>query len=352
MGMKKKNWKTWILAAALSLGNFSLCFGADGTWMDLGDGGWSYQRANGSMARGSWEDIDGEWYYFGPDERMATGWQEISNIRYHFEPDGRLTEGWKCYGDGENGQWHYYDSAGNAVIGWFEDGGDWYWFSPEGILNQESSKTIGGKEYWFLPDGRLLSNRYEGIHYYNSLGQPDPSYDVRVWNEQGETITLSDGEEKALEEALNRLPSGWLKTFVDGDWHFVYCPDRGAYQELSDGAGGSYPVHYELNDAERTLYVSSPEGILDGFGAFLYLRSAQDRKAYQYPGILRHREYFILELTGIPQSHKRDESLVFGALFAAYLDEEGRAYMEEEMNDMAWLIGTIIDSRAADGTRK
>ena len=69
MGMKKRYWKTWILAAVLSLGNICLCFGADGTWIDLGDGGWSYQRANGSMARGSWEDIDGEWYYFGPDER-------------------------------------------------------------------------------------------------------------------------------------------------------------------------------------------------------------------------------------------------------------------------------------------
>ena len=47
---------------------------------------------NGSMAQNSFEDIDGEWYYFDADGNMVSGWRKISNQMYHFEEDGRLTE--------------------------------------------------------------------------------------------------------------------------------------------------------------------------------------------------------------------------------------------------------------------
>ena len=65
-------------------------YGAGGTWMENGAGGWNYRRENGSMAQNSFEDIDGEWYYFDADGNMVSGWRKISNQMYHFEEDGRL----------------------------------------------------------------------------------------------------------------------------------------------------------------------------------------------------------------------------------------------------------------------
>ena len=120
----------------------------------------------------------------------------------------------------------------------------------------------------------------------------------------------------------------------------------------SDNFSADGKVYYRISDTERTLYASEPDGFIMGFGAFLYQSSEKERKDNLFQNMLRHREYFILELTGIPEQEKRDQELVFAALFAASEKEEGRAYMEEEMNDVAWLMETILGSRAADGTRR
>lgn len=69
-------------------------------------------------SRGTWEDIDGEWYHFDRNGIMETGWKTVGNIRYHFNQDGSLSEGWQYDGPG-GGNWYYYDSAGNAKIQWF-----------------------------------------------------------------------------------------------------------------------------------------------------------------------------------------------------------------------------------------
>ena len=81
-----------FLAKPFAGGNLT-AYGAGGTWMENGAGGWNYRRENGSMAQNSFEDIDGEWYYFDADGNMVSGWRKISNQMYHFEEDGRLTEG-------------------------------------------------------------------------------------------------------------------------------------------------------------------------------------------------------------------------------------------------------------------
>ena len=119
----------WMAAAALgalfSLQAVCTAFGADGTWIPDGNR-WKYERSDGSMAAGTWEDIDGEWYHFGSDSYMQTGWQKVGNLRYFFEDGGALAEGWSCYtGDGDE-KWYYYDENGNVRIHWQEIGGKWY----------------------------------------------------------------------------------------------------------------------------------------------------------------------------------------------------------------------------------
>ena len=69
----------WMAAAALgalfSLQAVCTAFGADGTWIPDGNR-WKYERSDGSMAAGTWEDIDVPFRVrFLYADRMAEGGQ-------------------------------------------------------------------------------------------------------------------------------------------------------------------------------------------------------------------------------------------------------------------------------------
>mgnify|MGYP000727252004 CR=1 FL=1 len=41
-----------------------------------------------------WRQLDGAWYYFNSDGRMATGMIEVGGLRYYMDPsDGRMVSG-------------------------------------------------------------------------------------------------------------------------------------------------------------------------------------------------------------------------------------------------------------------
>ncbi|RHS65502.1 hypothetical protein DW954_10445 [Clostridium sp. AM45-5] len=60
----KKNKKYALTAAALALTaiHAMTSFAADGTWT-LTDAGYTFTYSDGRAARGTWEDLDGEWYH-------------------------------------------------------------------------------------------------------------------------------------------------------------------------------------------------------------------------------------------------------------------------------------------------
>ena len=97
----KKNKKYALTAAALALTaiHAMTSFAADGTWT-LTDAGYTFTYSDGRAARGTWEDLDGEWYHFDQNGIMETGWRTVGNIRYHFNTDGSLSEGWQYDGPG------------------------------------------------------------------------------------------------------------------------------------------------------------------------------------------------------------------------------------------------------------
>ena len=62
--MKKKRTLILIGAVGILLAVQTITsFAADGKWT-LTDAGYTFTYSNGRKARGTWEDIDGEWYHF------------------------------------------------------------------------------------------------------------------------------------------------------------------------------------------------------------------------------------------------------------------------------------------------
>ena len=281
--MKKKRTLILIGAVGILLAVRTITsFAADGKWT-LTDAGYTFTYSDGRKARGTWEDIDGEWYHFDRNGIMETGWKTVGNIRYHFNQDGSLSEGWQYDGPG-GGNWYYYDSAGNAKIQWFQDKGNWYWFDSDGKMNKEAVRTIKGKTYAFRPDGSMRVNEYAGFSYTDYDGQPDPAGDILTVNADGTAKTVSEAEENEIAVYINAFPDGWRKKFRDDGWRFVYCPSGGAYRTFKDKRGNVlYSCNYSLDEEKKELRFSKTDAVKGGFGAYVYENSGDEMKKDQFP---------------------------------------------------------------------
>ena len=345
----------WMAAAALgalfSLQAVCTAFGADGTWIPDGNR-WKYERSDGSMAAGTWEDIDGEWYHFGSDSYMQTGWQKVGNLRYFFEDGGALAEGWSCYtGDGDE-KWYYYDENGNVRIHWQEIGGKWYWFNSSGVLNLEASKTIGGRKFYFHEDGSMVENEYVGFHYFNMDGQPDEQYFITAERQDGGKISVEETVKDEIAEKINALPAGWRKKFLDDGYKFIYCPEKGYYGAVKDEeTGDRYYIRHKLSKADHYLRFSEPDAIWAGFGEYMYLNMKKELRDYDFSWWVRRRSYELSEMTDIPEALYDDYQTMFGLLYADYMDEEKRPQMEVLLDDICWIFEKILDTLNEDGTR-
>lgn len=111
------------------LGAFGIGAGGRG-WVEQ-DGGWWYEREDGSYPAGGWESIGGAWYLFDADGWMLAGWQE------------------------KDGEWYFLGSDGAMRSGWFRAGGEWFYASEAHDGSFGAMRTglveVGG-ELYFLHD--------------------------------------------------------------------------------------------------------------------------------------------------------------------------------------------------------
>ena len=344
----KEKWQRMLAVLVLTLSAGHMAYAADGTWT-LTDRGYEYVRQNGTRARGTWEDIDGEWYHFDASGIMDTGWRTIGNIRYHFNTDGSLSEGWQYDGAG-GGNWYYYDSSGNAVIQWFQDKGNWYWFDADGKMNKESVRTIGGKTYAFRPDGSMRINEYAGFSYIDFDGQPDEEGNILAADTDGKAVDVGEETKNEIAGYVNAFPDGWRKKFRDDGWRFVYSPQGGAYRTFRDKGGNAlYSCFYSLDEGEKKLYFSKADAVRDGFGAYVYENSGDEIKHDQFPKAARYRFDVIQEATGLPDAARREYDVEFAALFHVFQTEDAWNRFKEKAPDAAWTIERAAANRSADG---
>lgn len=139
------------------------------------DDGSKYVDSTGRMVRNTWQQVDGNWYYFEGTGRMVSGKKRlIDNLWYYFSDDGVMQTGW--YTDGTD--WYYADisSGGHLLTSCWkqlepaEDSGaesstddyctNWFYFQASGKAARASETdykefVIDGKRYAFDTYGRM-----------------------------------------------------------------------------------------------------------------------------------------------------------------------------------------------------
>lgn len=111
----------------------------NGTWERLENGSWKFRLTGGGYAAYRWGLIDGRWYYFDADGRMATGWLYLNDVWYCLATaedavqltgikEGDMITGW--YYDRRLQRWFYLEANGVMAVGWKEIDGKWYYFNP------------------------------------------------------------------------------------------------------------------------------------------------------------------------------------------------------------------------------
>ena len=124
--------------------------------------------SNGNTVTG-WQEINGAWYYFNPDNYSyaITGTvAEIGGHKYSFDENGYMFIGWKKEADG---YWYLYNSDLNAQI-------------PYGAARTGWAQSAPTSPWYFLNDGRI-EGYPQGAMLVNGT-----TPDGYVVNENGEWI--------------------------------------------------------------------------------------------------------------------------------------------------------------------
>ena len=122
--------------------------------------GWSYQRANGSIAKAEWEMINGTWYHFDSKGYMQTGWLNLDGTWYYLNADGKMAT--DTYVDG-----YYVDANGAWVVeGWQNSGYGWWYQRANGSYPSNGWEMINGIWYYFDANGYMLKDEATPDGYY------------------------------------------------------------------------------------------------------------------------------------------------------------------------------------------
>ena len=156
------------------------------------DGDWYYYQTSGKMVENRWLKINNIWYYFDKSGKMATGLTDINNVKYYFADSGKMIYGWHKAKDGTwyygksngygielgwkkiNGIWYYFDQDGKMATGSKDIGGKTYFFLNSGKMHSGWNKLNDGTWNYYLPSGEKAFSRWRIIgntwYYFDNEG--------------------------------------------------------------------------------------------------------------------------------------------------------------------------------------
>lgn len=138
---------------------------------------------DGSYVTNSFEDIDGQKYYFDENGNKVTGFKTIGTEAYYFNESGVLQSNMQKHQDlstgtilyslkKEDGKYHYYLENGLAFNGMSHLNGKFYYF--ENGIQSFGEKQVNGAWYNFKKDGTLsvgFVNVGNSSKYYDNAGR-------------------------------------------------------------------------------------------------------------------------------------------------------------------------------------
>lgn len=183
-------------------------------WVKNGSS-WSYRYPDGSLSRGKWEYIDGQWYYFNMDGVMLMGWQSINNKWYYLYPNGQMAVGWAQV----DGNWHYFMTGEDA-----KNTGE-----AQGSMAGPGWRLIGPYYYYFNHDGSMYTGWLDlnGMRYY--LNTVDNSLKGAMF-----TGWIKRDGKTYFADSNGALVEGWYQ--IDGNWYYFY-PESGEMAYNTDVSG-------------------------------------------------------------------------------------------------------------------
>lgn len=136
------------------------CFDIDAIEMQAGwikdDTGWWYKNPDGSYPKSQWWKLDA-WYYF--DQRgyaLCNTWQQINGNWYYFDEDCRMVTGWRELVWNGVKSWYFFDTSGNMLASqWINSSGKDYYLTESGAMatNAYVKSTSQNIYYWVNWDG-------------------------------------------------------------------------------------------------------------------------------------------------------------------------------------------------------
>ncbi|MGF7012578.1 glucan-binding YG repeat protein, partial [Lachnospiraceae bacterium PF1-22] len=203
-------------------------FGADGVLLKNGwyvENGKHYYYKNDVKVT-SWQEIDGETYFFMPDGSMHIGWASFGSRQYYFDENGKMINDSSGYIIGdfeynfsregilEKREWYYFSGKiyyykdGVMLTGWNKLDDDYYFDSVLGYLHTKWSK-IDGHTYYFGNDGRMRRS-WQEIDGKTYFFMPDGSMHIGWASFNGRKhFFLGDGS----------MHKGWA-TFANKKYYF------------------------------------------------------------------------------------------------------------------------------------
>ncbi|EIF6296494.1 cell wall-binding protein [Clostridium perfringens] len=173
-----------------------------------------------------------DWYYINSNNELSTSWQNINGTWYYFYENGKMAKGSTAvtYSNGDK-RYYCFDNSGAWVTnpGWhsWQDEGNktcWAYINNDGSL-AEVWKEINNKWYYFYKENKVMAkgavkewdyktNKPYIQHFFNE----DGSWDASEGWKSFKNLEYSPDLQWAYVESNGRLASGWKK--LGGQWYY------------------------------------------------------------------------------------------------------------------------------------
>ena len=180
----------------------------------------------------SWDSTH-TYYYDEHGDPYADAWEEIDGDWYYFQSDGKVARKW-FYNDINKAYFYGHPSTGAIFTGWHKINGYWYYFSLDDMTTED-----GSRYYWCGGMYDYGAALIKGNWYYLAKSDNASKWGKMQtgWIKESGTYSHSDGSKWTYEDWYyadpnndSRLVKGWKK--ISGKWYYFDPDERVDYHGL------------------------------------------------------------------------------------------------------------------------